>query len=90
MLRVGEVIKGQAGNSHPPSYPNISPRDTLRQPMTHLSVVRNFDAAILLGSGSPRFRVRVRATKGDQVSRGLLEKDPGMRGPKSSIKFGWQ
>lgn len=38
----------------------------------YLSVVRNFDAAILLGSGSPRFRVRVRATKGDQVSRGLL------------------
>lgn len=35
------------------------------------------------------YRVRVNATKGDPVSRDLLEKGPGMREPKSPIKFGW-
>ena len=33
--------------------------------------------------------MRMGASKGDPVSRDLLEKDPGVRKPGSIIKFGW-
>ena len=42
-----------------------------------------------MGSATPKNRVRVRASKGDPVFRDLLEKDPGVRKPRRSIKFGW-
>ena len=44
---------------------------------------------ILLGSRTLRYRMRVGASKGDPVSRDLLEKDPGVRKSGSIIKFGW-
>ena len=49
----------------------------------------SWEAVILLGSRTLRYRMRVGASKGDPVSRDLLEKDPGVRKSGSIIKFGW-
>lgn len=68
---------GQGGDEQPNRRELVPPTPLLHQPWRHPDATsdspscgqNSWEAAILLGSGTPRYRVRIRATKGDPVSR---------------------